>query len=500
MPGPALQYGPDHYKPEDAARYVQYTFIGNYINYATACLLVYELVTSLDDEVERVWPLKWRLPKILFVLNRYFIRAMLIALWVLANYPGTSPEFCRIYSYWQMIPLRLAILAAQGLVVIRVWAIYNNSREMLYLLSTLFTVEFLAVAACVVVATIDQQGVAQPAPLSCGLKSKSGYLAADFASGTWIAPVCFEFVLIVITLFKLIPRWSFGSGQFFGNKTLDVLARDSLVYFLFIFTFTLANALIYEINFTAYYHSLLLGPTSAISCIAVSRMMINIRAPTDSSMESASYWDNLPLSQTFLGSTPNAHGPGLRATPTTPYPFYEHDDVMEIGQKSRTRPGDADSEVAVAFSDVYGGGRDGLGNLPPEPEPEAEDDVVPGSAKPFLARSRSSASGSRRRSLAADSEDSGSGSTSPRSPTRRKPDYYADLPATGSSAASNSTLVNPPHPPMLAAAHSPPAPAVYEPPPEDYVYETGYEAGLRMARERRARGIGSAGSATSLGG
>lgn len=44
-------------------------------------------------------------------------------LWILADFPGTSPEFCRIYSYWQMIPLRLAILAAQALVVIRVWAI-----------------------------------------------------------------------------------------------------------------------------------------------------------------------------------------------------------------------------------------------------------------------------------------------------------------------------------------------------------------------------------------
>ncbi|KAJ7677053.1 hypothetical protein DFH06DRAFT_1317645 [Mycena polygramma] len=318
MPGPGLRYGPDHYSEDVAVRYATLTIVNNYVLYSTACLLVYELFTSLDDEVTRIWSLKWRLPKILFMLNRYVIRAVLVyvpCLWILADYPGTSVEFCRVYSYWQMIPLRLAILAAQALVVIRVWAIYNNSRRMFWILSILYfcaitvppsfirpdrcgIVEVLAVALCVLIATADTQGVAQPPPLSCGLVSRSGYLLKRYASGTWcvslsfdtsspidtamrIAPVCFEFIMVLITVAKLIPRWTWtraggllGSG---GNSTLDVLARDSLIYFGFIFSFSLTNALIYEFSFNAYYHGVLLGPTSAISCIAVSRMMINIR-------------------------------------------------------------------------------------------------------------------------------------------------------------------------------------------------------------------------------
>ncbi|KAF7349129.1 hypothetical protein MVEN_01435100 [Mycena venus] len=289
MPGPALSYGPDDYSVEGAQQYVSLTLVNNYVLYATACLLVYELFTSLDDEVARVWSLKWRLPKILFMLNRYVIRAILVGLWILADYPGTSPEFCRIYSYWQMIPLRLAILAAQALVVIRVWAIYNNSRRMFWVLTTLYTLEVAAVTVCVVVATIDTQGVAQPAPLSCALVSRSGYYLAAFAPGTWIAPVCFEFIMVVITLAKVLPRWTWGgkagllgSG---GNPTLNILARDSLIYFGFIFTFTLTNTVIYELSFWTHYHSILLGPTSAISCIAVSRMMINIRSVPSSPLE-----------------------------------------------------------------------------------------------------------------------------------------------------------------------------------------------------------------------
>ncbi|KAJ7208259.1 hypothetical protein GGX14DRAFT_454254 [Mycena pura] len=330
MPGPALAYGPDHYTPAAAAQYVQYTFIGNYILYATACLLVYELVTSLDDEVARVWSLKWRLPKILFMLNRYVIRAMLVVLWIVADYPGTSAEFCRVYGYWQMIPLRLAILAAQALVVIRVWAIYNNSRPMFWVLCTLYTLEVLAVALCVLIATRDTQGVAQPAPLSCALVSRSGYLLKRAASGTWIAPLCFEFIMVLITLAKLVPRWSWrsprrqaglwGSG---GNATLDVLARDSLIYFVLIFTFTLTNAIIYELNFSAYYHSLLLGPTSAISCIAVSRMVINMRSlPTLGSLtQSVQTGTAYADADLRFNDDYTFDGPNREAVPDTARPF-----------------------------------------------------------------------------------------------------------------------------------------------------------------------------------
>lgn len=76
-------------------------------------------------------------------------------------------------------------------------------------------------------------GVAQPAPLSCGLHSRSGYLLQRYASATWIAPVCFEctpfdpvplagpafdrladgsmtVVMLVITLAKVLPRWTWG--------------------------------------------------------------------------------------------------------------------------------------------------------------------------------------------------------------------------------------------------------------------------------------------------
>ncbi|KAJ7693892.1 hypothetical protein B0H17DRAFT_1330224 [Mycena rosella] len=289
MVGPSLAHNASEYAPTEAEAYASLTITQNYVLYATSALLVYELIVTFDDEVERVWSLKWRLPKLLFVLNRYITRGLLILQFIAGGYPGTSASVCRIYGYWQVIPPRLAIFAAQAVMVIRLWAIYNNSRQILYLLIVLFTMEVGAVVACMALAVLATQGSSQPAPLGCGLDALTPLLKG-YAAGTWIAPVCFEFLILVITLVKVFPPMppalvqkanfmkGFGVATRDRNPTLDMLARDSIIYFAFIFTFTLANTVLYELDFAAYYHAILLGPTSAISCIAVSRMIINIRS------------------------------------------------------------------------------------------------------------------------------------------------------------------------------------------------------------------------------
>ncbi|KAJ7044800.1 hypothetical protein C8F04DRAFT_1250055 [Mycena alexandri] len=289
MPGPALALNISEYTPEDAEEYASLTITQNYVLYAISALLVYELIVTFDEEVERVWSLRWRLPKLIFMFNRYITRGLLILQYIVGGYPGTSERFCEIYAYWQVIPPRLAILAAQAIMIIRLWAIYNNSRKMLCTLIVLYVLEVAAVVLCMAVATVNTQGASQPRPLGCGLEPLSPMLR-EYASGTWIAPVCFELVTLLMTLVKVfppLPSHFLGKANIMKglsittrerNPTLNMLARDSIIYFAFIFTFTLANAVIYETSFSSYYRSILLGPTSAISCIAVSRMIINIRS------------------------------------------------------------------------------------------------------------------------------------------------------------------------------------------------------------------------------
>ncbi|KAJ6561540.1 hypothetical protein DFH09DRAFT_1316119 [Mycena vulgaris] len=256
MPGPALAHNASEYTPAQAEEYVRITITQNYVLYATSALLVYELLTTFDEEVERVWSFcssstdisheGYYYYNILPVVILGHLNPCPCIFQVVLRLPRTLHS-CRIYGYWQVIPPRLAILAAQAVMVIRLWAIYNNSRPMLYVLVTLFTLEVAAVVACMTMATLVTQGTSQLAPLSCGLDALSPLLR-EYASGTWIAPVCFELVILMITLVKIFPplpalvvrRLSFTKG--FGvatrerNPTLDMLARDSIIYFAFIFT------------------------------------------------------------------------------------------------------------------------------------------------------------------------------------------------------------------------------------------------------------------------
>ncbi|KAJ7934821.1 hypothetical protein B0H13DRAFT_2305281 [Mycena leptocephala] len=270
---PRLTTRPDQYSADDTLQ----AYIANYVFCAAACLLVYEWVTSLDDEISHVWSLKWRLPKLIFVLNRYIIRVLLVCLWIVADLPGTN-KVCHIYGYVQIIPLALAILVTQALIVIRVWVIYHNSRQMFWCLTFLYTLEVVAVVICVSVTTVDTK--AQPEHITCAFISRSDDLLQKYASGIWVAPVCFEFIILLITLAKVVRRDAgvLGSGY---PPTLKILARDSVVYFAFIFAFTLANAIIYSLESTRYYRSILLGPTSTIPS-KVSRMMLNRRPPCES--------------------------------------------------------------------------------------------------------------------------------------------------------------------------------------------------------------------------
>jgi len=269
-----VRLDPSQWTPQEAILDVSLLQYQNNVNYAVQAVLIYEYFLTLDQEVTQIWTLPFRLPKILFIINRYFTPALLILLWAALDLTNPTESFCTIFGFWQAIPLRLSILVVQAIVCVRIGAIYNNNRTMVRLLSALFFCEFAAIVTFVGLATAATIGTLAPDPLGCVVEARNSN-AKMYASATWIAPVCFEFIMIIITIPKIRPN------RRRGNPTLDILARDSIVYFTFMFGFSLTNAIIYELSFTAYYRSLLLGPTAAVSCIGVSRMMMNIRSLSD---------------------------------------------------------------------------------------------------------------------------------------------------------------------------------------------------------------------------
>ncbi|KAJ7077158.1 hypothetical protein B0H15DRAFT_862608 [Mycena belliarum] len=98
------------------------------------------------------------------------------------------------------------------------------------------------------------------------------FYAPTYFFVAWIPVVVFESAIILITLYYLSAyHWTEDN-----NTILRVLARDSMCYFLVIFSVLISNLLIARFGHD-FIGSLLIAPSSVIACVGAARMMMNIR-------------------------------------------------------------------------------------------------------------------------------------------------------------------------------------------------------------------------------
>jgi len=83
----------------------------------------------------------------------------------------------------------------------------------------------------------------------------------------WVVFLAVEGVLMLLTTYQV---FSYRNSM---NRTISVLARDSIVYFIIIFAFLILDLIVGRTSFKVNF----LIPTRCISSIAVGRMMMNIR-------------------------------------------------------------------------------------------------------------------------------------------------------------------------------------------------------------------------------
>ncbi|TFK51261.1 hypothetical protein OE88DRAFT_1525367 [Heliocybe sulcata] len=121
-----------------------------YSAFASFTFIVWDVCITLDQEVKYIWsqpatsPLKW-----LFLFNRYF--AVVIQLIFLLDYNGVllvlggSTHVCRLWFTLQSLAIQALTSAAEVMLGIRVYALYNRSRTMGIVLAALFGAELLSV-------------------------------------------------------------------------------------------------------------------------------------------------------------------------------------------------------------------------------------------------------------------------------------------------------------------------------------------------------------------
>ncbi|KAF8895380.1 hypothetical protein BD779DRAFT_722887 [Infundibulicybe gibba] len=240
-----------------------------YTNIAFLALLVYDHAITLDWEVSRIWTLPWCFPKILFLINRYPIPLMLI-FDSLTPIVKTNQTLQLRNKMDIMVPTIIGLGTVEIMLILRIIALYQHNKRIVYFLVPLFLVEMAA-------------WIAMSIPILLNTKATPGgdsftgclYSAPPYYYLAWLIPVGFESIIIALTIFKTLQYKTMG-------PTLTILARDSAIYFLLMFSVLFANLILSKFGH-GFIGSLLIAPSTIIACIAAARMSMNIRQPTDES-------------------------------------------------------------------------------------------------------------------------------------------------------------------------------------------------------------------------
>ncbi|TFK66898.1 hypothetical protein BDN72DRAFT_899451 [Pluteus cervinus] len=253
------------------------------IQLASMMLLAYDHLITLDVEIERVWSLPWRTPKILFFINRYLIPPTLwfveiVSMTYNIDVKPASPfsrtsvdvyDFsCDFLIRWTTWPTMLTFGVTQLMLCIRVLALYNQSRRIAIFLGFLFVGNAMAFIAISLVIMRTTSALSGGAAFSGCL-----YSAPEVFYAAWIPPVVLESIIIFMTMYKVLQYQR-------GISALKVLARDSLLYFSIMSTTLLVSLLLARFT-QGFIRAILVVPANVVACIAIARMTMNMRKFAD---------------------------------------------------------------------------------------------------------------------------------------------------------------------------------------------------------------------------
>lgn len=235
---------------------------------ASACLFVYDHLTTLADEVELIWNSPWGAGNVLFLASRYiaypeFILALYIELFGAAGSDGLC-YIAYVYVTWSIVA---CISVAESVLVLRTWAIWDGRRVVLLGLAVLLFAITSVNGWIVVEYTKHTTVIERPGIVGCVVTSTTHTIGI-----AWVLISAFELVILLMTAAKGIKHFMESSSTLMGS-----LYRDGMLYYLALFAVSLVN-MIFIMSAEAEYIILLAELQRAFHSIFCCRIILHLRA------------------------------------------------------------------------------------------------------------------------------------------------------------------------------------------------------------------------------
>jgi hypothetical protein len=128
---------------------IQDIYTSRYASLAAGSIIVYDHLLTLDNEFELIWTSSWSVGKVLFIINRYY---SLISV-IVNNYflfgTNLTNSGCLKFYHWQGWTGLIAVIIAEIILQMRLFALYFLDKKVLYLMVGTFILTSASAATIV---------------------------------------------------------------------------------------------------------------------------------------------------------------------------------------------------------------------------------------------------------------------------------------------------------------------------------------------------------------
>ncbi|KDR72731.1 hypothetical protein GALMADRAFT_252945 [Galerina marginata CBS 339.88] len=203
---------------------------------AAAALYLWDYLLTVGMEIELVWTSRWNVIKVLFLVQRYL---PLLDTCILTLYrdlqPGRTGNGCTVIEMATGFMYVGGYVVAEALLTFRVWALWERSRTLAFILPVAFAVCWAP--AFVVMYYFQQSLRFSPAPIP-GVPGCFVIAASEILKWCWVSLIIWN----AFTLFlMLIPGMRHYRSQLHSSLLYSVVYRDGTFYFFFLFVLSIIN-------------------------------------------------------------------------------------------------------------------------------------------------------------------------------------------------------------------------------------------------------------------
>jgi len=245
-----------------------------YAELASSTIILYDHIVTLGAEIELIWTSGWTVGKVLFLLNRYYTLAVVIFNNYVLFSPHLNDKLCLYWFRWQGCTGIIAFVFGELILQLRLYALYFRDRRVLVLMAVVFVA---AVAASTILMVVSLNKIIAVSNLIPGLPFCVPLEIPKTFYAFWIPILVSESLMCGLALLRGLQSYHDRQRHQSSRHLVEILVRDSFLYFLILFAVYLSNTVIFIIGNPSQLESAI-GYSVAMSCVMGNRLVLNVRS------------------------------------------------------------------------------------------------------------------------------------------------------------------------------------------------------------------------------